>query len=424
MDTSAKAFRIFMSDMVNTAEAGRKISQWLVDELSSTSERPVSSYESSWQQWRRTSRVFEEDDRYVLEVDVPGVQKDDLDLQVVDDVLTIRATRNKEEWERSWPLSQEVDQERMSGVLKNGVLTVTLGKKEKRVKDITIHDEPHEENGEDFMLWRQWQNMRLFKAASAYGLEVDLPGVAPADLKIQVVERTLTISGVRRYGRSVNPHQQVWERTFPLAKDVDEESISAHLNNGVLWVTAPRKAKEARHVDVLGPTDVSAQAGMEVVPPHQEQTVLDAGNLSRTTATSTLPQPSQFDQVTERVDPAVDDKKAPTQQMDVLPDQEVPVKKMAGVVPDNTPQQRMAQTDAAVQDSPRGPPEGGPQTPQLDGTRAAKQSSVGDDSLTGPEQARGPADDVQRPVPEEAAGQDMGDLRTGQGRGRRIIPVL
>ena len=90
--------------------------------------------------------VEETENAWVLEADLPGVAKEAIDLQIEDDILTIRAERKAERKEedaeknyvriersrgvysRSFDVS-EVDTEAIGAKFENGVLTVTLPKK-------------------------------------------------------------------------------------------------------------------------------------------------------------------------------------------------------------------------------------------------------------------------------------------------------
>jgi HSP20 family protein len=88
--------------------------------------------------------IFENEDSLIVVVDLPGVEKDGIDIHVDDDVLTIKgiakytqpATVLRQEFSlqnyyRQFQLSDEVDQSKISAESKNGVLTITLPKAEK-----------------------------------------------------------------------------------------------------------------------------------------------------------------------------------------------------------------------------------------------------------------------------------------------------
>lgn len=88
--------------------------------------------------------VAEEDDKVIVTTDLPGVDRENVELDLRDNVLVISAGKGKEEeaekegylrkersfmrYYREIPLPDGVTEEGASAQLKNGVLTVTLPK--------------------------------------------------------------------------------------------------------------------------------------------------------------------------------------------------------------------------------------------------------------------------------------------------------
>lgn len=87
--------------------------------------------------------VQENDDAYLMEVDLPGVKEDDIELTVDDDVLTITAEMNshKKENKKNYIYNERrtgrfqrrfnlegIDQEHITADYENGTLTLTLPK--------------------------------------------------------------------------------------------------------------------------------------------------------------------------------------------------------------------------------------------------------------------------------------------------------
>jgi len=86
----------------------------------------------------------EADDAYYIEVDLPGVKKEDISIDVKDNVLTISGERKVEEerkedefyrvesfygkFERSFTLPEDVDADKIEAEAKDGVLTVKIPK--------------------------------------------------------------------------------------------------------------------------------------------------------------------------------------------------------------------------------------------------------------------------------------------------------
>ncbi len=94
-------------------------------------------------------------DTFVIEVDLPGVRKEDIDIKVEDDYLTVTAVRKfKNELKeddyylcesdyglisRSFALSDNIDRDSIGAKFENGRLTITLDKvASKKVKNITV----------------------------------------------------------------------------------------------------------------------------------------------------------------------------------------------------------------------------------------------------------------------------------------------
>lgn len=73
----------------------------------------------------------------------------------------------------------------------------------------------------------------LYETPDAFVIVADLPGVSKDDLKVQVVEDRLRISGVRR-----NPVTTEYLRSFRLPGPTAE--VQARLKDGVLTVTLPK----------------------------------------------------------------------------------------------------------------------------------------------------------------------------------------
>ena len=87
----------------------------------------------------------------------------------------------------------------------------------------------------------------------AYHIDVDLPGVKKEDIKINVKDNVLTISGERHHKEEVKEEDYhrietsfgKFERNFTLPKGSDTENISASNKDGVLEVVIPKLEGEA-----------------------------------------------------------------------------------------------------------------------------------------------------------------------------------
>lgn len=99
--------------------------------------------------------VVEKDDEIVVHCDLPGIEKEDVDISLANNVLTIKGEKKSEEkkeksrkyrnetwsgsFQRTISLPEIVDPEKVDATMKNGVLTVMLAKQEdKKPKQINV----------------------------------------------------------------------------------------------------------------------------------------------------------------------------------------------------------------------------------------------------------------------------------------------
>ncbi len=90
-------------------------------------------------------------DRYLIEAEIPGIKKDDIEIELRDDSMVIQAETTEETEEegedylrrergyrsfyRRLPLPEEVEQDEVTAELDQGILTIDLPKKETEVKE-------------------------------------------------------------------------------------------------------------------------------------------------------------------------------------------------------------------------------------------------------------------------------------------------
>jgi HSP20 family protein len=101
-----------------------------------------------FRRWVPAMDLVETDDHLVLKADLPGLDKDDVDIEVKDGVLTVSGERKTEDEERtdgfyrverafgtfsrSMSVPQRIDAERISATFDKGVLEVRIPKPEDR----------------------------------------------------------------------------------------------------------------------------------------------------------------------------------------------------------------------------------------------------------------------------------------------------
>ena len=109
--------------------------------------------------WSPAVDIKEEQDKYIVKADIPGVEKDNIDLSLEDGILTIKGERNYEKTEekegfsrveriqgqfyRRFALPDSTDESKIKASYKKGVLEVMISKQEKKKAkkiDVKIED--------------------------------------------------------------------------------------------------------------------------------------------------------------------------------------------------------------------------------------------------------------------------------------------
>lgn len=111
-------------------------------------EAPGAGTQAGLEQWRPNVDISQNNKEWCVEAELPGVNKDDIDVQVQDHHLILRAEMKKEQqdegegrqyhhrerrygfFERVLPLPENVDEEHIACDFKDGVLTLHLPKLE------------------------------------------------------------------------------------------------------------------------------------------------------------------------------------------------------------------------------------------------------------------------------------------------------
>ena len=107
---------------------------------------------------------------------------------------------------------------------------------------------------------RRWSPARdLVETEDNYVLRADLPGVSEGDVKIELDDNVLTISGERKSAHKeakegyyrVERAYGSFSRTLTLPEGVDADAISASFDRGVLEVRVPKpEQRKPRKVEI------------------------------------------------------------------------------------------------------------------------------------------------------------------------------
>lgn len=105
------------------------------------------------------------------------------------------------------------------------------------------------------------------ETADAFQLSLEVPGLAPEDLDIQVTQDKITIKGERRSQSKQEDSGIVrsefrygkFQRTLALPVPIQPQQVQAHYRNGILDLTLP-KAEEAKATAVQIEVSTSSEA--------------------------------------------------------------------------------------------------------------------------------------------------------------------
>ena len=107
---------------------------------------------------------------------------------------------------------------------------------------------------------RRWMPaMDLVETDEHFVLRADLPGLAEEDVKIEVTDDTLTVSGERAFEHEANKDgfyrlergSGTFSRSLTLPEGVDPEAIEAAFDKGVLEVRIPKpEQRRPRRVEI------------------------------------------------------------------------------------------------------------------------------------------------------------------------------
>ena len=104
-----------------------------------------------------TVDVYQDKNNVIIKSTVAGVEPEDIDISIDNDMITIRGSREKDRtvkeddyfyqecywgsFSRSIILPVEDDADKVDAAMKNGILTITLPKAKKKEKEIKVKDE-------------------------------------------------------------------------------------------------------------------------------------------------------------------------------------------------------------------------------------------------------------------------------------------
>jgi len=139
----------------------------------------------------------------------------------------------------------------------------------------SFFDTPSTQGGGNAGLRRWHPAMDLVETEDHFVLRADLPGVAEDDVKVELEDNVLTISGERRHEEEVKKGgflrveraTGVFARTLTLPEGVDADAVEASFDKGVLEVRIPKpEQRKPRRVAIsVGdqPATIEAEAASQ-----------------------------------------------------------------------------------------------------------------------------------------------------------------
>ena len=123
----------------------------------------------------------------------------------------------------------------------------------------SVFDSPGPGNGGTMRRWMP--AMDLVETDDHFVLRADLPGMDEDDVKIELEDTTLTVSGERKaeHEEKSEGYYRVerafgtFARTLTLPSGVDPEAVSASFDRGVLEIRVPKpEARKPRRIEIGG----------------------------------------------------------------------------------------------------------------------------------------------------------------------------
>lgn len=105
---------------------------------------------------------------------------------------------------------------------------------------------PELERSGDSVLTRSSPGYEINESDDKYEIAVDVPGVEASDMTVNLEHegKVVHISGGRKVVKDDMVTETKFEKRFTIGTNVDVTKMSAHLADGVLVLSAPKKQKE------------------------------------------------------------------------------------------------------------------------------------------------------------------------------------
>ena len=171
--------------------------------------------------------VSDEQGRWVLSMDVPGVKSDDIEIEEKEGILKVRAQRkNGIRYQQHFVVEKKsADLANLNAELSDGVLTISVPKKPEMMPlKVPVFTEEAPDSVEGH-----------------FHVSIDLPGVKTDNLVLKFKDDQLFLQAERK---RAGTNKAKIERVFQVTTPADMSQAKAYLCDGVLTVMAPNAIQE------------------------------------------------------------------------------------------------------------------------------------------------------------------------------------
>jgi HSP20 family molecular chaperone IbpA len=196
----------------------------------SIKENAVAAYDKSVIYQDRGVRISSDNDNVMYQLDLPGIKASDAKVEIRNGVLSVQAERkdgnNYSKYAQHFLVKEsDVDSEKINASMTDGVLTITIPKKEESKPvaiTVSANYPPEKAEGDN-------KDIRF---------TVDLPGVKASDATLELKDDTIALHATRKVFDKVS----TFDRYFSIDRSkVDPTAFKAYLIDGVLTITGTKK---------------------------------------------------------------------------------------------------------------------------------------------------------------------------------------
>lgn len=134
--------------------------------------------------------------------------------------------------------------------------------KEDIYKDLSSLEERYRRLFEETAFVQNEQNtwsplIDVYETQDNFTVEAEIPGVEKEKLEIKIEDNLLILKGYRKTGKTgleryyiIERPRGFFSRSFILSSDIDKESVTASLRDGILTLIIPKKKSETKKIQI------------------------------------------------------------------------------------------------------------------------------------------------------------------------------